>query len=187
MTDREILAKHIIEKGWLKRGGSFTLSCGKKSDLYIDLKPAILSSRYLHLFLVPMIQKLEPMLTTKTVLSGVVMSGVALTASLLQRMSSCSIEVDSCIARTSERDHGTCNMVEGWVRHDSQIIIIDDVATSGGSILKTVRTLRDEEFVVDKALVVVDREEGAKEMLEEEGIRLHSILTADDLKYFHQG
>lgn len=187
MSSKENLAHAIIDHGWMLEG-DFTLSSGRKSDYYINLRPMILNSRYVHLGLVPLIEYLTSPDTTGayrinsgTVLCGVMTSGVPLVGSLLHRLSNVAMEVRSCIARTGMRDHGTKDLIEGSIPEGGEVIIIDDVATSGESILKTLRVLRARDINVRCAVVLVDRLQGAQEMLADHGLWLDRILTIDDL------
>ena len=82
--------------------------------------------------------------------------------------------------RKESRKHGTNSRIEGSL--GNKILVIEDVATTGGSIEDAVSVLRGEGTDVDTALVVVDREEGAKERLSKIGISLISLVTISELR-----
>jgi len=83
--------------------------------------------------------------------------------------------------RRSEKEHGTMRRIEGEIKEGTSVIVVDDVATTGGSILEAVKALRDQGAVVRKAFVVVDRGQGARRNLAAEGVELMSIITLKKL------
>jgi len=85
------------------------------------------------------------------------------------------------MVRREPKDHGTKDLIEGEVLPGEKFIIVEDVATTGGSTMRVVSALREKGANVSKAIVVVDRQEGAREMLTEHGIELISLFTAKDL------
>ena len=86
--------------------------------------------------------------------------------------------------RKAPKTHGTKETVEGLAQSDTldgkRVLILDDVATSGGSIMKAIDAAREAGAAVDVALVLLDREEGAKEHLASQGIRLLSVFRAHE-------
>ncbi|MBD0315065.1 MAG: orotate phosphoribosyltransferase [Nitrospiraceae bacterium] len=86
------------------------------------------------------------------------------------------------VVRKQAKDHGLGKLIEGTVRAGDRALIVDDVLTSGGSLLKAVAAARSAGLVVTHALVIVDRKEqdGSKKV-ESEGVTLLSLLTVDDL------
>ncbi len=79
-------------------------------------------------------------------------------------------------ARSSPKSHGTGKIVEGVITDGMKAVMVDDVATTGGSVTGGIRSLRDAGVGVDDAYVVVDRQEGAREALQREGVVLHSLV-----------
>ena len=86
------------------------------------------------------------------------------------------------VVRKQAKDHGLGKLIEGVVKPGDRALVVDDVLTSGGSILKAVAAAREAKLDVRAALVLVDRmEQGGKARVEEQQIRLVSLLTIDDL------
>jgi orotate phosphoribosyltransferase len=86
------------------------------------------------------------------------------------------------VVRKQAKDHGLGKLIEGMVKPGDRALIVDDVLTSGGSILNAVAAARAAKLDVRSALVIVDRmEQGGKARIEEQQIRLVSLLTIDDL------
>lgn len=86
------------------------------------------------------------------------------------------------VVRKQAKDHGLGKLIEGSIQPGDRVLIVDDVLTSGGSLLKAVRAARDAGLQVDHALVIVDRQEqGGKARIEKEQVHLMSLLTIQDL------
>lgn len=77
------------------------------------------------------------------------------------------------IRRKEAKGYGTKKMIEGHFAAGDTCLIIEDVVTSGSSVLETVKSLQDEGLVVHDAIVLLDREQGGMQKLASENIRLH--------------
>jgi len=86
------------------------------------------------------------------------------------------------VVRKQAKDHGLGKLIEGAVHSGDRALIVDDVLTSGGSLLKAVAAARGAGLTVTHALVIVDRkEQDGRRKIEAEGLSLISLLTIDDL------
>jgi len=86
------------------------------------------------------------------------------------------------VVRKQPKDHGLGKLIEGVVKPGDRALIVDDVLTSGGSLLKAIAAARGAGLVVTHALVIVDRkEQDGRRKVEAEGLTLLSLLTIDDL------
>jgi orotate phosphoribosyltransferase len=86
------------------------------------------------------------------------------------------------VVRKQAKDHGLGKLIEGAVCSGDRALIVDDVLTSGGSLLKAIVAARQAGLVVSQALVIVDRKErDGRARVEQEGVSLISLLTIDDL------
>ena len=85
------------------------------------------------------------------------------------------------IIRKEKREHGTGKQIEGGDVKDKHVLIIEDVTTSGGSVLKTVNVLKEGKASVDTVVCVVDRESGTREKLESFHIRFIPLLSVADI------
>lgn len=86
------------------------------------------------------------------------------------------------VVRKQAKDHGLGKLIEGAVQPGDRAVIVDDVLTSGGSLLKAVAAARSTGLTVTHALVIVDRkEQDGRKKIEQEGLTLLGLLTIDDL------
>lgn len=89
--------------------------------------------------------------------------------------------IRSFIIRKEPKAHGKSKWIEGPLKTGSRVAIFDDVATSGGSLLKAIKAVEEMDCKVVRVIVLVDRGEGAGEKLAEEGYKLEAIFTKEDL------
>ena len=83
--------------------------------------------------------------------------------------------------RKEAKEHGTGKAVEGVTCQDMKLLMIEDVVTSGGSVINAIKSIKEEKMIVTDAYAVVDRMEGATEALQNEGVKLHSLLTIKEI------
>ena len=88
------------------------------------------------------------------------------------------------MVRKHRKGHGAGKLIEGVLAADEKVIFIEDTVTTAGSLIKAISAVREFGGTVDKAIVIVDREEGGKETLEGIGVELISIASIDKLRGF---
>jgi orotate phosphoribosyltransferase len=108
-------------------------------------------------------------------------AGVALGAVPLVAVTAVEADRPYVIVRKETKEYGTGNRIEGRLTRGEQVVVLEDVATTGKSALSAVEALRAAGAVVDRVLVVVDREEGAAELLADNGVDLEALVTAEEL------
>ena len=165
-------ATFLYQKGVIKFG-DFTLASGKKSSYYVDLR---LIPSYPHEFR-KMIKYLEKEISQKIGLDKFD-SIVSVPTGGLVIASALAIETVKPLVyvRNKPKDYGTSKSVEGKIHEGMKVVMIDDVATTGGSVAKAIKSLKNEKISVADAFVIVNRMEGADEALLELGVKMHSIL-----------
>jgi len=166
------LIRELYRAGVVKIG-SFVLSSGITSPFYIDMRKIYSYPKIMRLIINEVIKKVD--LTHYEVLVGVATSGVALAAFI-----AAAVNKPMAYVRLERKDHGTLSQVEGEVE-GRYSLIVDDVATTGDSIIRTYEILRSSGAVPAGALVVVDREQGAEERVRALGMRYHYVMTARQL------
>lgn len=151
--------------------GEFILASGKKSNYFVNIKRASTNPQVLR-----EIGKAMAPYVGDAKIAGMALGAVPLAVAVALETNRPFVMV-----RKEPKDHGTKELVEGEVLPGEKFIIVEDVATTGGSTMRVVSALREKGANVAKAVVVVDRQEGAREMLKEHGIELISLFTAKDL------
>lgn len=154
------------------RFGEFELSHGGTSEYYVDkylfeTDPDCLEA---------IAEAFADRLAVDDKLGGVALGGVPLAAA-----TSVAAGVPYVIARKQRKDYGTANLVEGRLEDGEEVIVVEDIVTTGTSLVDAVEALRDAGATVERALVVVDREEGGRENVEDAGVEMESLVTASEL------
>ncbi len=156
--------------------GDFTLASGKKSKYYIDIKKASASPKILKKMALEISEKIKQHSIEADYIGCVALGGVPIAVAV-----SLETELPLIIIRKEAKEYGTKGQIVGDFRKNSTVLMIEDVATTGGSVLKAIKLLRDEGLVIRHVIVVVDREEGAHAALAGEGIELIPIVRIGEL------
>ena len=153
--------------------GDFTLASGKSSSYYVDLRLVPSYPREFRM----MTKYLENQITEDIGLDNFE-SIVSVPTGGLVIASALAIETVKPLiyVRSKPKDYGTSKSVEGKIHDGMKVVMIDDVATTGGSVVNAIKSLTEVNVPVKDAYVIVDRMEGAKEALAELGVKMHSIL-----------
>lgn len=167
------LADGLLEAGCIKFG-EFTLKSGLKSPIYIDLRqiityPALL--RQIGEAYLPLIRDLE-----FDRLAGLPYAAIPIATAV-----SLAGNYPMIYPRKEVKTYGTKAEIEGEFHPGETALIIDDLATTGGSKFEAIEKLTGAGLVVKEVVVLVDRQSGAKESLEKAGIRLHAVLTISEM------
>lgn len=171
MLDQATLAKRIKEAAYLE--GDFTLRSGRKSKYYMD--------KYLFETQPDILAALGARLATRrgpevNRIAGAELGGVALAAA-----ASLACGLPFVIIRNAKKDYGTAKMVEGALLEGDTVLLVEDIATTGGQVLEAARVITDIGARIDKIVAVIDRQEGARENIERAGFVFEAILTRQDL------
>ncbi|HEX4159988.1 MAG TPA: orotate phosphoribosyltransferase [Rhizomicrobium sp.] len=164
------------------RRGHFILSSGRESEMYFNLKPTMLDPRGAWLCASAFLK----IIAAEKILfaGGLEMGAVPMLGSLAALSDMQGHPVRTFFVRKTPKSHGTKELIEGLAPDETlsgaRVMIVDDVATTGNSALIAAGVAREAGAIVDRALVIVDRKEGAREMLAPEGIRLLSILRGPE-------
>ena len=156
------------------RHGSFTLKSGTISPIYVDLRGTISYPKLL-------IEIAEALYKCVKNCSFDLLCGVPYTALPFATAISIRHTIPMVLRRKEKKEYGTGKILEGIFRKGDRCLIVEDVITSGSSILETTQDLRREGLHVEDAVVLVDREQGAVSNLANEGISVHSVLTLGQL------
>ena len=167
------LADGLLEAGCIKFG-EFTLKSGLKSPIYIDLRQIISFPRLLERVgaaYLPILMGLEFQR-----IAGLLYAAIPIaTAISLQG------NYPMIYPRKEVKDYGTKAEIEGEYHAGETVVVIDDLATTGGSKFEAIEKLTRAGLKVRDVVVLIDRQSGAKEALEAAGFRLHAVLTINEL------
>ncbi len=173
-TDQEMLAVSLHDIGCVKTGRTFKLKSGKTSPVYMDLRKAISHPAVLQEIALAAQQVIEDFAYD---LIAPVPHGATPLATVLSIFSGKPL----IVPRKEAKDHGTGNQIDGSYTEGQNVIVVEDVASTGGSIVEIVKILRQNRLIVTDVIVAVDREMGSREALSEIGCTLHSIFAFKDI------
>jgi len=152
--------------------GRFVLTSGAISDYYIDIKKASTNPIVLKQIAIEMAKYSEGY----DILAGMELGAVPLVVAL-----SLETNIPYVIIRKEKREHGTGKQIEGGDVKDKRVLIIEDVTTSGGSVIKSINAIRKNHGKVNEVLVVVDRESGAEKKLQNLAVNFIPLLSVSDI------
>jgi orotate phosphoribosyltransferase len=154
--------------------GSFTLRSGRTATEYFDkyrfeADPVLLDD---------IARLMAPLVPPGTeVLAGLEMGGIPVVTALARHTG-----LPCAFVRKQAKEYGTCRLAEGADVEGHRVLVVEDVVTSGGQIILSTADLRALGAEIDAALCVIDRAQGGAAALATEGVRLHALLTAEDLR-----
>ncbi|MHC4325697.1 MAG: orotate phosphoribosyltransferase [Planctomycetota bacterium] len=168
---REELIKRIKETSYLE--GDFVLRSGKRSKYYLD--------KYLFETCPDILEALgaefaQHVSDDVTLIAGAELGGVALAAATAMKTGK-----NWIIIRNSKKGYGTSKMVEGTLSENDVVLLVEDIATTGGQVTEAAKIISEAGAVVKKIVCVIDRKQGAEENITNAGYTFEAILTKEDL------
>lgn len=180
-SNREQLKEKLFEllnKDALKRG-KFVLSSGKESNYYLDGRVITLSPEGAYLVASIILDMVKD--ETLDAIGGPTLGADPISGALAALSYMNKQPIKTFIVRKQAKGHGTQRRVEGQeLKKGARVILIDDVATSGKAILEAKAALDKIGVIAEKAIVIVDRNQGAVENLAKAGLKLDSIFKIAD-------
>jgi orotate phosphoribosyltransferase len=152
--------------------GRFVLTSGAISDYYIDIKKASTNPKILKYIA----ELMKDYTEGYDILAGMELGAVPILVSL-----SLHTEIPFVIIRKEKRKHGTSKQIEGEDVKGKRVLLIEDVTTSGSSVIKAVHIIRENQGIVDEVVVLVDRESGAENKLQGIDVNLIPIISVREI------
>ena len=163
------------------RLGEFTLSSGARSSWYVDARRTTMSAEGQHLVGKVCFDLLRGSGLDATHVGGLTMGADPVAYAVAHRSWQEGHPLDAFSVRKKAKEHGTGQRVEGGVPTGARCVVVEDTVTTGASALEAVRALREHGADVVAVLAVIDRQEGGRERLEAEGLRLLAVFAGDEL------
>ena len=167
------LADGLLEAGCIKFG-EFTLKSGLKSPIYIDLRYIISFPKLLEQVGAAYLPLLKELKFSR--IAGLPYAAIPIATSI-----SLAGNYPMIYPRKEVKTYGTKADIEGEYHAGETVVVIDDLATTGGSKFEAIEKLTGVGLVMKDVVVLVDRQSGAKESLEQAGYNLHAVLTITQL------
>jgi orotate phosphoribosyltransferase len=160
--------------------GDFTLTSGKKASYYVDLRKVSLDHRVAPLIGQVMLELIADVPDVAAV-GGMTMGADPIAAAVLHQGALVGRSYDAFVVRKEPKDHGRGRQVEGPELYGKRVIVFEDTSTTGGSPLKAIEALTGVGAVVAGVAVVVDRNTGAREVIEAAGYPYFAAIGLGDL------
>lgn len=174
-TKDELL--RILEQKSIIRG-DITLSSGKKSSYYIDVKMTSLDRDGVVLCA----QLFASQLDGIDAVGGPTLGADPFIGAILYECWKNKKPISGFLVRKQSKSHGTQKLIEGPLKKGDKTVVLEDVITTGGSVLQAIQTIEDYGAKVIKVLTVVDRDEGGIKLLEDKGYPVCPIFNKSDLR-----
>ena len=175
---KDRLAQYINELAVQR--GEFTLTSGKKASFYIDLRQVSLDHRVAPLIGDVMLEVISEFPEVELV-GGLTMGADPIASAIMHRTVVAGRELDAFVVRKEPKGHGMGKQVEGPDVSGKRVIVVEDTSTTGGSPLKAIEAVEKAGGIVVAVAVVVDRDTGAKQVIEEAGYPYRAALGLADL------
>ncbi len=174
---RDELIQLIRQKALTK--GKFTLASGQTSDYYIDLSKVVLDSVGLSLIASAVIEEVDSWREINAV-GGPAYGAIPIISGVLTLMHDSGWSMKGFFVRKEIKGYGKQELVEGHLQEKDKVVLVEDVTTTGGSLLRAIEEVQKAAEVV-QVISVLDRNQGAHMLFKEKGIPFKSVLNITDI------
>lgn len=179
MTSNERLLEMLAVRS--ARRGSFTLTSGRKSELYIDARLTTMSPDGLATIGPLGLVALRHAGWDADAIGGLTMGADPVACAIAYASALAGAPLRAFTVRKEAKSHGTGKLIEGPFHHSDRVVVVEDTITTGGSALRAVKAVRSEGGTVLGVLALVDREEGGSEALEAAGLSVIALARASEI------
>lgn len=176
MYNRQMLHDLIRDKAL--QFGDFTLASGKQASYYLDCRQVTLDARGTQLIGAGMLELIAERLPP--LVGGMAIGADPITASILTLAGIRQLPLRGIMVRKEAKAHGTGRFVEGPFKVGEEVVIVEDVVTTGGSSLLAIERCEAVGLKVQRVLAIIDRLEGGREAFAEKGYELTTLFTVHD-------
>jgi len=184
---RERLIEIVLERTFkYSEDPPFTLVSGRKSNYYFNCKPTTLDPEGMNLIG----EILFSMLATSaaTAAGGLTLGADPIANALAVISFQKGRPIKAFIVRKDVKDHGVKSPIEGNVSRGEKVVVLDDVITTGGSTITAIKQAREAGLVIERAIVLIDREEeNGRQNIEAQGVRVEAVLTRTEIMNRYKG
>ncbi|MSO76571.1 MAG: orotate phosphoribosyltransferase [Alphaproteobacteria bacterium] len=175
---RERLRDIIQEKSFLY--GDFTLSSGRSASYFLDMKPTMLDPEGANLIADLMLEAIGT--GEVDAVGGLAAGCIPIVTLVTARSFHTPRPISGFFVRKEPKGHGTNKLIDGNLRPGMAVVLVEDVTTTGQSVMRAVMEARQMACKVERVVTVVDRLEGARENLDREGIELIALFNRDEFR-----
>ena len=177
MSDREVLLDQVNSKAVVR--GKVTLASGREADYYVDMRRVTLDA-----VAAPVIGRTMLELTDDLdfdAVGGLTLGADPVAVAMMHQAAAAGRTLDAFVVRKAQKAHGLQKQIEGPPVQGRRVLAVEDTSTTGGSVLEAVKALRETGAVVVGVAVIVDRDTGAREAVEAEGLEYRYAVGISDL------
>lgn len=178
--DRRQRLLGLIEKKALHTGGEFKLAYGGESPFFFDIKRISLDPLGSNLIAEEILELIKD--ENIDSVGGLESGAIPIVAAVTEKSYQIKRPVNGFFVRKKAKNRGTKELIEGNFKENSKVVLVDDVTTTGNSVINAIEAVRNRGCKVDQVITIVDRLQHAKENLKEHDIELVPLFTAEDFK-----
>lgn len=176
-TDPRGRLRELIRELSLTKG-QFKLASGRESNYFFNLKPTMLHPEGINLLADAILEKIEKL--EADYIGGLAVGAVPIVTAVVLKSQSTGRPLKGFWVRKEMKDHGVVTAVDGDLADRAKVVMVEDVTTTGGSVMRAIEEARKKRCDIKAVITVVDRREGARENLAKQGIDLISLYTTED-------
>jgi orotate phosphoribosyltransferase len=179
MTAHSALVRLLAERS--AKQGQFTLASGKQSNFYIDARLTTMSPEGLSIIGPLGFSTIHELGWSVDAIGGLTLGADPISYAISYASATSDHPLRAFTVRKEAKAHGTGKLVEGPLRSGDQVVVIEDVITTGDSALRAIEAVRSAKASISGLVALVDREEGGRQAIETTGVKVVSLVTASQI------